>query len=282
MKFSCFSLPVCHIIIATMKNILLNRPLAVIDLETTGTRYYADRIVEFSILKIYPDGKEEYKSRRVNPQMEIPVGASNVHGITNEEVENEPTFKQLAKGIVEFLEGCDLCGFNILNFDLPLLEYEFERAGTDFSRENRYIVDTMSIYHMNMPYDPSVSRNLEAAYRYFCNKELKNAHSAENDVTACAEILYGQLAIYGNLPQEIPGLCEICTKPRENYIDLVGKFTWVDDEACFTFGKHNGRLLREISEEYPDYLGWMINQDFSPEVISIVTNALQGVFPEKD
>ena len=137
-----------------MKHILLIKPLAVIDLETTGTRYYSDRIVEFSVLKISPDGTEEYKSRRVNPQTDIPAGASNVHGITNEDVKDEPTFRQLAKGIVEFLEGCDLCGFNILDFDLPLLEYEFDRAGIDFSRENRDIVDTMSIFHMNVPYDP--------------------------------------------------------------------------------------------------------------------------------
>ena len=133
-----------------------------------------------------------------------------------------------------------------------------------------------------MPYDPSLSRNLESAYRYYCDKELKNAHSAENDVTACAQILDGQLAMYGNLPRDIPGLYQVCTKPREHYIDLVGKFAWVNDEACFTFSKHKGRSLRDIAEENPDYLGWMINQDFSPEVVSIVTEALQGVFPEKD
>ena len=152
----------------------------------------------------------------------------------------------------------------------------------DFSRENRYIVDTMFIFHMKMPYDPSASRNLESAYRYFCDKELKKAHSAENDVTACAQILDGQLDMYKDLLRDISGLCEICTKPRENYIDLVGKFAWIDDEAAFLFGKHKGRLLRDIAEEYPDYLSWMVYQDFSPEVISIVTNALQGVFSEKD
>ena len=108
---------------------------------------------------------------------------------------------------------------------------------------------------------------------------MKNAHSAENDVTACAEILDGQLAIYKDLPRDISGLCEVCTKPRENYIDIVGKFVWINDEASFSFGKHKGRLLREIAEEYPDYLGWMINQDFSPEVIEIVNNALQGKYP---
>ena len=116
--------------------IKLERPLAFIDLETTGTRYYLDRIVEFSVLKIQPDGTEEYKSRRVNPEIPVPVEATNVHGITNTDLEGEPTFRQLAKGICEFIDGCDLSGFNILDFDLPLLENEFKRAGIDFSRDN--------------------------------------------------------------------------------------------------------------------------------------------------
>jgi DNA polymerase-3 subunit epsilon len=127
---------------------------------------------------------------------------------------------------------------------------------------------------MKIPYDPSASRNLESAYRYFCDKELKNAHSAENDVTACDQILDGQLDMYEDLPCEISGLCEISTKPRENHIDLVGKFAWIDDEATFSFGKHKGCSLQDVAEEYLDYLSWMVNQDFSPEVISVVTNAL--------
>ena len=259
----------------------MQRPIAFIDLETTGTRYYADRIVEFSVLKVWPDGTEEYKSRRVNPEMLIPEEASNVHGITNKDVENEPTLRQLVKGISEFLRGCDLCGFNILEFDLPLLEYEFKRVGHEFLREDRQIIDTMAICHMRVAYDPNASRNLEAAYFLYCGKELKNAHSAVSDVKACAEVLDGQLDMYDDLPRDVSGLHSICYESRENYIDIEGKFVWVGEEASFNFGKHKGRSLREISEEYPDYLEWMINQDFSPEVISIITNALEGVFSEK-
>lgn len=261
-------------------NLKLERPLAVIDLETTGTRYYADRIVEFSVLKINPDGTYKYKNRKVNPQIKIPVGASNIHGITNEDVENEPTFRQLAKGINEFLEDCDLCGFNILDFDLPLLAHEFARIGIEFSSNTRHVVDTMTIYHMNVPYDPSSKRTLEAAFLLYCGKELKNAHSAEVDVAACAKIIDAQIDMY-NLPNDVPNLCKICTASRKNYIDLTGKFIWKEEEAAFNFGKHKGRLLIDIYNESPDYYKWMKNQDFSPEVMGIINEAIQGIFPTK-
>ena len=264
-----------------LKNINLERPIAFIDLETTGLRYYTDRIVEFSVLKIKPDGTEEYKSRRVNPEMPIPSEASSVHGITNVDLEEEPTFRQLAKGICEFMDGCDLSGFNILDFDLPLLENEFKRTGIEFSRDNRQIIDTMTIYHKRVPYDPNAKRNLEAAYLFYCDKELKDAHSANSDVRACAEILDGQLDMYDDLPRDVFSLCSICSSDRENYIDLVGRFVWLEQAAAFNFGKHKGRLLREITDEYPDYLEWILGQDFSPEVTEIVTNALEREFPEK-
>ena len=264
-----------------LENIKLDRPIAFIDLGTTGVRYYADRIVEFSVLKLQPDGTEEYKSRRVNPEMPIPVTATNVHGILNTDIEGEPIFRQLAKGICEFIDNCDLSGFNILDFDLPLLESEFKRVGVEFSRDNRQIIDTMTIYHKMVPPDPNASRNLEAAYLFYCGKELKDAHSADNDVKACVEIMVGQMNMYDDLPRDIKGLCSICSVGRENYIDLVGRFVWFGKEASFNFGKHKGRLLREITDEYPDYLEWILGQDFSSEVIEIVTNALEGEFPEK-
>ena len=264
-----------------LKNINLERPIAFIDLETTGLRYYADRIVEFSVLKIRLDSTEEYKSRRVNPEMLISSEASNVHGITNADLEGEPTFRQLAKGICKFMDGCDLSGFNILDFDLPLLENEFKRVGIEFSRNNRQIIDTMTIYHKKVPYDPNAKRNLEAAYLFYCDKELKDAHSADSDVKACAEILDGQLDMYDDLSRDIFSLCSIYSDGRENYIDLVERFVWLEKEATFNFGKHKGRLLREITDEYPDYLVWILGQDFSPEVIEIVTNALEGEFLEQ-
>ena len=264
-----------------LEKIKLGRPIAFFDLETTGTRYYADRIVEFSVLKIQPDGTEEYKSRRVNPEMPIPIEATNVHGITNVDLEGEPTFRQLAKGVCEFLDGCDLSGFNILDFDLPLLENELKRVGIEFSRNDRQIIDTMVIYHKKVPNDPNAKRNLEAAYLLYCGKGLTNAHSADSDVKTCAEVLDGQLDMYDDLPPDAQGLCSICSEGRENYIDAVGKLVWYENEAAFGFGRHKGRLLRAITDEYPDYLQWILDQDFSPGVTEIITEALEGRFLER-
>ena len=265
-----------------LKKLKLRRPMVFIDLETTGNRYYADRIVEFSVLRVQPDGGEEYKSRLVNPEMPISREATDKHGLTNTDLEGEPTFRQLAKGICDFIDGCDLSGFNILGFDLPLLEREFARAGVDFSREGRQIVDSMAIFHMREPYDPPNSRNLAAAYRKFCGKELTNAHSAEHDVRASAEILDGQLVMYTDLPCDANGLCSVCLEHRETFIDIGGRLVWLESgEAAFNFGKHKGYTVREIAITYPDYLSWMLGQDFSPEVLDIITKAFKGEFPHK-
>lgn len=264
-----------------MKNLILERPMAFIDLETTGNRYYADRIVEFSVLKIHPDGSEECKSRRVNPEMPISPEALEIHGITDAELMDEPEFRKLAKGFCDFLEGCDLSGFNILGFDLPLLENEFERVGVEFSRDNRYIVDSMSIFHMREPYGSDSLRNLRAAYQKYCNKELTNAHSAKSDVRASAEILDGQLQMYVDLPRDAEGLFSVCLEPRKGFIDVAGRFVWDEEEAVFNFGTHRGRPVKEIAYEYPDYLSWILSQDFSPEVMNIVKDALEGEFPER-
>jgi DNA polymerase III subunit epsilon len=259
----------------------LTRPIVFVDLETTGNRYYADRVIEFSALKIHPDRTEEYLSLRVNPGIPISPEALKIHGIIDAQVAGEPTFRKLAWDIFGFLENCDLCGFNILDFDLPLLENEFKRAGVAFSRNGRQFIDTMAIFHKKVPFDPKARRNLETAYLKYCGKELKNAHSAGNDARACAEILWGQLEKYNDLPRDVPGLCLICSSGREDYLDTVGRFVWIGEEAAFNFGKHAGRLLRDIANEHPDYLTWMLGQDFSPEVITVVTEACKGKFPQK-
>ena len=266
-----------------LKNLKLERPMAFIDLETTSNRYYADRIIEFSVLKIWPDGTEKYKTRRVNPQMPISAEATTKHGITNADLEGEPTFRQLAKGICEFLESCDLSGFNILEFDLPLLECEFERVGIKFSRDSRQIVDSMVIFHMKVPFDPNNRRNLEAAYFKYCGKELANAHSADSDVKASAEVLDGQLEMYRDLPRDAESLCAVCLKGRENYIDVQGKLVWVDGDAVCNISKeHKGRRLKDIATDSPGFLEWILNRDFSPQVKDIVTNALNGEFPREE
>jgi DNA polymerase-3 subunit epsilon len=231
-----------------LKNLKLERPLAFIDVETTGLRPYSDRIVELSILKIHPDGKEEYKSHRVNPGVPIPAETTAIHGITDDDVANEPMFQQYAKSVRDFLEDCDIAGFSVIQFDLPCLEAEFARAGIDFSRRGRQLVDSKVIYHQREP------RDLQAAYQKYCEKDMVNAHSAEEDAKVSAEILDGQLEMYEDLPRDVPELCALCYESDEKFIDSEGKFVWVEDEAVLNFGKYEGRSLREVAAEHPGYL----------------------------
>jgi DNA polymerase-3 subunit epsilon len=259
-----------------VKNLKLNRPLAFIDLETTGLHPHSDRIVELSILKIHPDGTKEYHSRRINPGVPIPPEATAVHGITDDDVADKPKFGQFAKSIRDFLEGCDIAGFNVIAFDLPCLESELERVGVEFSRQGRYLVDTKTIYHQREP------RDLQAAYQKYCGREMGNAHVAEEDAKASAEILEGQLEMYKDLPRDVAGLCALCYKVEDNYIDAEGNFIWLDGEAICNFGKkHRGRKLQDIAREDPGYLSWVAGADFSAEVKKVVINALDGKFPQQ-
>jgi DNA polymerase-3 subunit epsilon len=257
-----------------LKNLKLERPIAFIDVETTGTNAHSDRVVELSIFRVQPDGKEEYKSHRVNPGVPIPPEATAVHGITDADVANLPDFRQYAKSVRDFLDGCDIAGFNVIKFDLPCLEAEFARAGVEFSRHDRYFIDSMVIFHQREP------RDLEAAYRKYCGGEMKNAHRAEEDAKAAADVLDGQLRMYGDLPKDIAGLGALCYEVREDYIDTEGKFIWVEGEAVCSFGKHKGQSLREIARNYPDYLEWIVRSDFAIDVKEIATKALGGEFPE--
>jgi DNA polymerase-3 subunit epsilon len=254
----------------------LDRPLVFIDVETTGLKPYADRIVELSVLKVYPDGKQEFKSHRVNPGVPIPSEATAIHGIKDVDVANEPSFSQYARGIKDFIEGCDLSGFNVIGFDLPFVEAEFARAKVEFTRQGRFLVDTQIIYHQRDP------RDLSAAYRKYCGKELENAHSAEHDARASAEILNGQLEVHQDLPRSVPELCAICSLSRENSVDAEGKFIWVDGEVVCTFGKKTkGIKLKELAAQDPGFLRWIAGADFSPEVQKIATKALAGEFPKQ-
>lgn len=257
-----------------LKNLQLERSLAFIDLETTGLNPTDGRIVELSILKLHPDGTEQYKNRRLNPSIPIPSRATAVHGITDADVLYEPRFTDIAKSLHAFLEDCDISGFNIIGFDLKFLAQEFKRAGIAFSLDDRNIIDTEIIFHK---YEP---RTLQAAYKKYCDKELINAHSAEADTKAAMEILSGQLEMYSDLPHDVTQLSEFCKNKPDNAIDDEGKFVWEDNEATFTFGKHKGRLLRDIATNYPDYLQWLLDKtELSPQLKTIVTNALNGQFP---
>jgi DNA polymerase-3 subunit epsilon len=260
-----------------LKNLKLKRPIAFIDVETTGLKPFSDRIVELSILKIHPDGSEKYKSHKVNPGIPIPAEATAIHGISDADVAKEPAFRQYAKSISDFLEGCDIAGFNVIKFDLPFLEAEFARSNVDFSRQGRFLVDSQIIYHQRDP------RDLQAAYRKYCGKEMEKAHCAEEDAKVAAEILDGQLEMHQDLPRDMPGLCALCYKVEEKYIDADGKFIWVDGEAVCNFGKkHIGRKLQDIAVEDPTYLSWVASADFSSQVKAIAAKALQGQFPQQE
>lgn len=257
-----------------MKNLQLDRPIAFIDVETTGLSPYSDRVVELSILKVHPDGAEEYKSHRINPGIPIPAEATAVHGITDADVAGELAFQRYARSIRDFLEDCDIAGFNVIRFDLPCLEAEFARANVEFSRQGRYLVDSQVIYHKRDP------RDLKAAYRKYCGKEIEGAHSAEEDAKATAQVLDGQLEMYQDLPRDVSGLCALCYQVEENCVDAEGKFVWVEGEVVCNFGRHKGRLLKEIAVDNPGYLEWISHGDFSIEVKEIANKALDGEFPK--
>jgi len=254
-----------------MKNLKLDRPLIFLDLETTGLNTFVDRIVDITLLKIHPDGREESKTRLINPEMPIPKESTNIHGITDEKVIGEPTFKQIAKSFKEFLDGCDIGGFNIKGFDIPMLETEFRRAGIEFSRSGRHIIDTQVIFHKLNP------RNLEAAYSKYCDKTLENSHTSDADARASAEILYAQLESHDELPQDMEGLHQFCCRPEEvNWVDQDGKLIRINGEIAINFGKkYKGVLLKEVSKSDPSFLEWILRQDFSDEVKGIVSKVLQ-------
>lgn len=233
----------------------LHRPICFFDLETTGTDVARDRIVEISILKVFPNGSKETKTWLVNPGIPIPFLASQVHGITDEKVANEPTFEQLAPHIYNMIKDSDLAGFNSDRFDIPLLAEELLRAGVDFDMKNRVSVDVQTIFHK------MEERTLSAAYRFYCDKTLENAHSAEADTVATYEILKAQLERYENLENDMKSLSEFTT--RKKSVDFAG-FIALDDKGreIFTFGKHKGALVEKILEDEPGYFGWIQNADF--------------------
>ncbi|MBI5508610.1 MAG: 3'-5' exonuclease [Deltaproteobacteria bacterium] len=254
------------------RRLQLERPLIVFDLETTGRDVVKDRVVEISCVKLNPDGSREVKTRRVNPEMPISPEATQIHGIADADVLNEPTFVQLAKSLFDFLKGADLSGFNVERFDLPMLKHEFARAGLEFPPAPTAVIDTWRIYLAKEP------RNLTAAYKHYCDKGLENAHSAEADAVAAADILEAQVERYPDLPPKVSDLHEYC---HQDWLDPDGRILWRGDEAVLGFGKHRDRSLRQLAADNPDYLQWIVDKaDFSKEVKQIVRAALAGRFPD--
>lgn len=233
----------------------LSKPICFFDLETTGINVAKDRIVEISILKIYPNGNRESKTWLVNPEMPIPPEVVAVHGISNEKVANEPTFKQLSKEIYKMIKDSDLAGFNSDRFDIPLLAEEMLRADVDFDMKNMVSVDVQTIFHK------MEKRTLEAAYKFYCDKSLEDAHSAEADTMATYEVLLAQLDRYPELENNVKKLSEFTT--RKQSLDFAG-FIGIDKEErpIFSFGKHKGKTVDEVMEAEPGYFGWILNADF--------------------
>ena len=234
----------------------LTRPLVFFDLETTGTNITHDRIVEISIVKLMPDGTVVERSRRLNPEMPIPAEATAVHHITDDDVAAEPTFRQVAASLSKLLQGCDIAGFNSNRFDIPLLDQEFHRAGVDFDLNGVRFVDVQTIYHKKEP------RTWVAAYRYYCGKELEEAHSALADTRATMEVLMAQLDVYDDLPVELDGLSEFAN-PNRN-VDLLGRLIYDDNKReVINFGKYKGRLAEEVLASDPGYYNWIMQGDFA-------------------
>ncbi|MDO5664233.1 MAG: 3'-5' exonuclease [Bacteroidia bacterium] len=234
----------------------LKNPLVFFDLETTGINITKDRIVEISLLKVHPNGKEEIKSRRINPEMPIPPQVTAIHGITDDDVKDCPTFKQVAKSLAEMLEGCDLAGFNSSRFDVPMLSEEFLRAGVDFDMSKRKFVDVQIIFHKKE------QRTLEAAYKFYCDKELENAHSAEADTIATYEVLKSQLDRYPDLENDITFLSKEYSSFNNN-VDFAGRLIFDENGVeVFNFGKHKGKSVAQVLRNEPSYYSWMMDGDF--------------------
>ncbi len=233
----------------------LKRPIVFFDLETTGIQIATDRIVEISILKVYPNGNKESKTWLVNPEIPIPPHCTEVHGITNEKVANEPTFKQLAPEINRMIEGCDLAGFNSNRFDIPLLGEELLRAGIDFSMKNREAIDVQVIFHKKE------QRTLSAGYKFYCGKDLENAHSAEADTNATYEILKAQLDKYEDLENSVTALSDFSSHTKR--ADFAGFILFNDkNQEILSFGKYKGRVVEDVLKENPAYNSWVQNADF--------------------
>ena len=254
----------------------LKRPLVIFDLETTGTDLSKDRIVEIAMIKVHPDGTVEKKPEQrgvehrllINPAMPIPLETSMIHGIYDEHVADKPTFKQYAKSMAAFLDGCDLGGYNSNRFDVPFLAEEFLRAGIDFDLEGRNLIDVQNIFHK------MEQRTLRAAYKFYCGKTIEGAHEALPDTEATLEVLLAQLERYkdtvvdvsddetvGPVPQDMEALGAFCQ--RQPFADPAGRFVYDDDKnVLFNFGQHKGKLVKDVLTANPGYFGWMMGADF--------------------
>ena len=238
-----------------MTKLTLRRPIVFFDLETTGTDVARDRIVELAFIKLMPDGKRDSYVKKINPGMPIPPESTAIHGITDETVKNCPLFKQIASHLYEWIKGCDLGGYNSSKFDLPLLAEEFLRSGVNVDFTERHMIDVQQIFFK------MEARTLSAAFKFYCDKELANAHSAEADINATIEVLDAQMDKYQELGHDVPTLHQFTH--TEDYVDYARRIIMKDGHPVFNFGKYKGRKVEEIFSVEPQYYDWMMQADFT-------------------
>ena len=247
----------------------LKNPVIFFDLETTGVNIASDRIVEIAYLKVFPNGNEVSRKLRINPEMLIPKEASDVHGITNEDVKDCPTFKQVAKEIAADFEGADIAGFNSNRFDVPLLAEEFLRANVDLDMTRRKFIDVQVIFHK------MEQRTLVAAMKFYCGKELEGAHSADADTRATYEVLMAQLDRYPELQNDVTWLSEFSS--HTNNVDFAGRIVYNEQGIeVFNFGKYKGIPVREVFQRDPSYYSWMMQGDFTLNTKQVLTKIKLG------
>ncbi len=251
----------------------LTRPLAFIDLETTGVNISLDRIVEIAIVKINPDGTQQVKRKLINPMMPIPKGASDVHGITDDMVKDAPTFKQVANEVKQFIDHCDIGGYNSNRFDIPMLIEEFLRVGIDFSTDGRKLVDVQKVFHM------MEQRTLSAAYKFYCQKTLEGAHSAEVDATATWEVLEAQVERYPQIGNTVESIVKFTGE--DDIVDFARRFIRENGVELFNFGKHKGKPVTQVLKEEPQYYDWMMKGDFPMNTKQKLTEILNRTLLKK-
>ncbi len=252
----------------------LKRPLAVIDLETTGINIASDRIVEIAIVKIMPDGSRTVKRKLINPEMPIPPGATEVHGISNDMVKDAPTFKQAANEIKMFLANADLAGYNSNRFDIPLLVEEFLRSGLDIELNDRQLLDVQRVFHM------MEQRTLSAAYKFYCDKILEGAHSAEVDATATLEILEAQVKRYPQMGASVEAIVKFTGE--DQIVDFARRFVMENGVEVFNFGKHKGKPVTLVLKQEPQYYDWMMKGDFPLHTKQKLTEILNRTLLKKN
>lgn len=254
-------------------NLQLVRPIAFIDLETTGINISTDKIVEIAIVKISPDGSKIVKRKLINPQMPISPASTEVHGITDEMVKDAPTFKQAANELKQFMENCDLGGYNSNRFDVPMLIEEFLRAGIEFTTDNRKMIDAQKVFHQ------MEQRTLSAAYKFYCSKTLEGAHGAEADATATWEVLDAQLERYPQIGNTVEAIAKFTGE--DDIIDFARRFVKEKGIEIFNFGKHKGKPVTQVLKEEPQYYDWMMKGDFAMNTKQKFTEILNRTLLKK-